>query len=74
MSPLRIQAYFLPNIAFIIAPPILRSTPAFVVGIPVAIVSSRFTFVTPSALPPKKTQPWNFWLTDLRGLSTEKIC
>ena len=60
MSPLRIQAYFLPNIAFIIAPPILRSTPAFVVGIPVALVNSRFTFVTPSALFQKKLSPGIF--------------
>ena len=46
----------MPNIAFIIAPPILRSTPAFVVGIPVALVNSRFTFVTPSALFKEKYQ------------------
>lgn len=33
-----------------IALPILRSTPAFVVGKPVAFVNSRFAFVIPSAL------------------------
>jgi len=42
--------------------PNLRSTPAFVVGIPVAFVNSRFTFVTPSALFQEKLKPGIFVL------------
>lgn len=45
-----------------IAEPNLRSTPAFVVGMPVAFVNSRFTFVTPSALFQEKLKPGSFVL------------
>lgn len=49
-------------IDFMMAEPTLRSTPAFVVGMPVAFVNSRFTFVTPSALFQEKLSPGTFVL------------
>jgi hypothetical protein len=47
----------LPNNAFTIAEPIFLSIPAFVVGIPVDLVNSRFAWVIPKALFQEKLSP-----------------
>ena len=53
----RIISHFLPNNAFKIVEPIFLSIPAFVVGIPVELVNSRFAWVIPKALFQEKLSP-----------------
>ena len=44
----KLVQYYFPNNALMIALPFLRSTPDLLVGIPVALINSRLTFMTPS--------------------------
>lgn len=53
----RIISHFLPNNALKIVEPIFLSIPAFVVGIPVELVNSRFAWVIPKALFQEKLSP-----------------
>ena len=58
-----IRHFFLPVIALITAPPILRSRPSFVIGIPVALAIFCLTFVIPTALLSEKESPGIFVIT-----------
>ena len=52
--------FFLPKMREVMAPPILRSTPARVVGMPVALDILRFAAVMPTARLSEKLRPGIF--------------